>query len=104
MKLWIGLVAGFTAGITVGLLFAPARGSVTRRRIAQTAGDLADTSCEKVHDVTRAARRKARHVSQMTNERIQKVSDFASGKADDIGRAVEAVTGAVTEKFHRRTA
>lgn len=104
MKFWIGLAAGFTAGIAVGLLFAPARGSVTRRRIAQTAGDFADNSCERMHDLSRAAKRKARHVSRTTNEKIQQASDFASEKADNIGRAFEVVTGAIAEKFQRRSA
>jgi gas vesicle protein len=100
MKLWIGLLAGFAAGITVGILYAPARGTVTRRRIAQTAGDLADTSREKMHDISRAAKRKARCVSKMANEKVHQASDFAREKADDIGEAVEAVR----EKLQRVTA
>lgn len=104
MKLWIGLLTGFAAGITVGVLYAPARGSVTRRRIAQTAGDIADTSCEKMHDVTRSARRKARQVSQMANEKVQQASEFAREKADDITHAVENVTGAISDRFQRRPA
>ena len=100
MKFWIGLLAGFAAGVTVGILYAPARGTVTRRRIVETAGDFADTSREKLHDVSRAAKRKARSVSQMANEKVQRASDFAREKADDIGEAV----GAVREKLQRVTA
>lgn len=100
MKFWIGLAAGFAAGVTVGLLFAPARGAVTRRRIVNTAGDLADNSREKMHDFTSAAKRKARDVSKMANEKVQLASDFARERADDIGEAV----GAVREKLHRVTA
>lgn len=100
MKFWIGMLAGFAAGITVGILYAPARGVVTRRRIAQTAGDLADTSCEKMHDIGRMARRKARSVSKMANENVQRASEFAKEKAEDLGEAV----GAVREKLHRVTA
>lgn len=100
MKFWIGLAAGFAAGLTVGLLFAPARGAVTRRRIVQTAGDIADTSREKIHDVTHAAKKKARNVSKMANEKVQWASDFAKEKAEDIGEAV----GAVREKLQRVTA
>ncbi|HEV2326664.1 MAG TPA: YtxH domain-containing protein [Terracidiphilus sp.] len=100
MKFWIGLAAGFAAGLTVGLLYAPARGVVTRRRIVETAGDLADTSRERMQDFTRAAKRKARNVSKMANEKVHLASDFAREKADDIGEAV----GAVREKLHRVTA
>lgn len=100
MKFWIGLLTGFAAGVTVGILYAPARGAVTRRRIAQSAGDMADTSRQKMEDITRMAKRKARDVSHMANERVQRASEFAREKADDFGEAVEAVR----EKLHRVTA
>lgn len=100
MKFWIGLLTGFAAGVTLGILYAPARGAVTRRRIVETAGDFADTSREKMHDISRMAKRKARDVTNMANEKVQRASEFAREKADDIGEAV----GAVREKVHRATA
>jgi gas vesicle protein len=100
MKFWVGLVTGFAAGITVGLLFAPARGIVTRRRIAQTASDFADSSCEKAQNFTKTAKRNARNVSKAANEKVQWASDFARERADEIGEAV----GAVRDKIHRATA
>lgn len=103
MKFWIGLFAGISAGLTAGVLFAPARGAVTRRRIVETAEDLAETSHEKMDDITRAARRKVRNVSHMANEKVQQASDFAKDKAHDIGEAVGAATSAITEKFPRVT-
>lgn len=97
MKFWIGLFAGMAAGLTVGVLFAPARGAVTRRCIAETAEDLAETSREKMDDMTRAAKGKARDVSHMVREKVQ----WAKEKAEDLGEAVGAATSAVTENFHR---
>ena len=100
MKFWIGMLTGFAAGITVGILYAPARGSVTRRRIAHTASDIADTSREKMHDFTRSTRRKARQVSQATSDKVHQAYGFASEKVDDVGRAVENIT----ERLQRMTA
>jgi gas vesicle protein len=101
---WIGLLAGFGAGITVGLLYAPARGAITRRRISQCAGDFADTSREKMDDFTRAAKRTARSVSKVANEKVQMASDFARETADDIGEAVGAAKSAISERLQRVTA
>jgi gas vesicle protein len=103
MKFWIGFFAGISAGLTVGVLFAPARGAVTRRRIVETAEDLAETSREKMDDMTRAARGKARDVSQMVREKVQWASGFAKDRADDIGEAVGTAASAITENLHRVT-
>lgn len=100
MKFWIGLFTGVAVGLTVGVLYAPARGAVTRRRIVETAEDLAETSREKMDDFTRAARRKARNVSKIANEKVHQASGFAREKADGIGDVV----GAISEKFQRVTA
>lgn len=100
MKFWIGLCTGVAVGLTVGVLYAPARGAVTRRRIVETAEDLAETSRERMEDFTRAARRKARQVSKMANGKVQRASGFAREKAEDIGDVV----GAISEKFQRVTA
>jgi gas vesicle protein len=36
------LLLGFTAGVIVGILFAPDKGSATRQKIADTGSDLKD--------------------------------------------------------------
>jgi len=46
-KLLLGLVAGAAAGAVLGILFAPDKGSETRRKIAQKGNDYAEGLKEK---------------------------------------------------------
>jgi gas vesicle protein len=39
MKVTIGLIAGIAVGVCIGLLMAPEKGSETRKRLADSAGD-----------------------------------------------------------------
>ncbi|MGH9590349.1 MAG: YtxH domain-containing protein [Terracidiphilus sp.] len=104
MKFLLGLLAGIVAG----LMLAPASGSETRRRISEGANDLAESSRERVQQVSETAKQKARQVSNLAADKVQQASDYARQKAGDIGgdvgRHAEAATDALTEKIQRRTA
>lgn len=94
MKFLLGLLAGIVAGF----MLAPASGTETRRRIGEGASGLADSSREKMQQVSDAARQKA-----------HQASDYVKQKAGDMGgdigrRAAESATGAITEKIERKTA
>jgi gas vesicle protein len=42
MKTTLGLVAGIAVGVCIGLLVAPDKGSETRKKLADSAGDWLD--------------------------------------------------------------
>lgn len=42
-KILLGLVAGVAVGALAGILFAPDKGSATRKKISGKAGDIADS-------------------------------------------------------------
>lgn len=50
-KIIIGVAAGVAAGAVLGILFAPAKGTDTRKKISKTGRDLKDTVTEKYHDI-----------------------------------------------------
>lgn len=63
-KVFLGLVAGLAAGALLGILFAPDKGSETRRKIAETGEDYLDSAKEKFNEM----------VDSMS-ERFEKVKD-----------------------------
>jgi gas vesicle protein len=48
MRVLIAALSGFVAGVAVGLLVAPASGTETRQRIADSAGDFAGGIKDKI--------------------------------------------------------
>jgi gas vesicle protein len=46
----LGILGGFVAGATVGVLFAPDKGSNTRKKIAKKSSDLKDNVKEGFND------------------------------------------------------
>jgi gas vesicle protein len=48
-KIIVGVVAGMAMGALLGVLFAPAKGATTRKRIVRKGEDYADALKEKVN-------------------------------------------------------
>lgn len=69
------LLAGFTAGLIVGILFAPARGSETRRSIARKGNELKDQFNDFVDSIS---------------ERFDSVREEAEDFADTAKRKIKA--------------
>jgi gas vesicle protein len=49
-KVLLGFVIGVAAGAVLGVLFAPAKGSVTRKRIARRGKDYAENVNDKLNE------------------------------------------------------
>lgn len=49
-KAFLGVLVGITAGAALGILFAPEKGSNTRKKILRKGEDLADTLDEKINE------------------------------------------------------
>ncbi len=79
-KVVLGLLAGVAAGALAGILFAPAKGSRTRRRIMK-----------KGEDYTEVMKEKLNHLIDSANQKFEKVkkdvTDFSEkkmGKAENV--------------------
>jgi gas vesicle protein len=49
-KAFLGVLVGITAGAALGILFAPQKGSNTRKKIVRKGEDLVDTLDEKINE------------------------------------------------------
>jgi len=72
-KVLLGVVAGLAAGALLGVLFAPEKGSDTRKMIKRKSEDLADEFKEKFDDFLET-------VSEKFEKVKDEVTDFAEKK------------------------
>ncbi len=64
----LAFVAGAALGATLGILFAPDKGEVTRRKIKEAAKEGYDTVKEKAEDFYSAAKSKAETLHSQLND------------------------------------
>jgi gas vesicle protein len=69
-KILLGVLAGVAAGALLGVLFAPDKGSVTRKKISRKSDDYADALKEKFDEFLDS-------VSEKFDDVKEEVSDFA---------------------------
>lgn len=81
-KLLLGVLAGVAAGAILGILFAPDKGSVTRKKIAKRGEDYADAVKDKFNDIIEGVNEK---FGQMKEE----ISEFAEQKLAESQEAVK---------------
>lgn len=71
-KIVSGILIGAAAGAILGILFAPDKGSETRKKIAKKGTDMKDSLKEKVNDF------------------VESISDHFQNAKDEAGELVEA--------------
>jgi gas vesicle protein len=78
LKVIGALVIGALTGAALGILFAPAKGSRTRKNIVDGAKEVAEDIKERMTDEAAALRKKAEKLEKMAREKVEEV--FESGK------------------------
>jgi gas vesicle protein len=87
-KILLGVLAGVAVGATVGVLFAPDKGSATRKKISKRGGDYAEELEQKFNEFVEGISKEFKSVKEEAIRRAENgkemVEDaaaaFASGK------------------------
>lgn len=85
-KIILSLVGGLLVGAALGVLFAPAKGSATRRKIASKGEDLTHDLDEKFHDMLKMFKK------QFESMKAEAAQQGENGKAKSEKAAAEAAS------------
>lgn len=67
-KVFAALLGGAAIGATLGILFAPAKGTVTRRQIARKSRDIKNNVTDKLQDLVESAEEIIEDIRETANE------------------------------------
>ena len=84
-KVLLGVLAGVAVGALAGVLFAPDKGSETRKKISRKGEDYADALKEKFDDFISGIREKM----ETATEEAADMADNIKSRADEARRATK---------------
>ncbi len=94
----LGVLAGTAVGATLGILFAPAKGSVTRQKIADEANRTGELITDRATQVKDAVVSGAQTQKATLDSKVEALVNDASYKAEDIITAMESRLKTLKEK------
>ena len=80
-KVFLGILGAAAAGVAIGLLIAPEKGSETRKRIAKTTGDWAD----QLSNLFKNGREEYEHLKNKARNMKSSAEQKVSNLKEDLG-------------------
>lgn len=84
----LGCLAGMTAGVALGTLFAPKAGRELRKELSDTMGAFAETAKEKGLELADVAKEKGMQIKEKTGDFSNKMSEKMKEKVQGMKEAV----------------
>jgi gas vesicle protein len=85
-KVLIGVLAGVAAGALIGVLFAPDKGTVTRKKISKTGVDTIDDLKDKFDELLNSLSEKF----EAAKEEASNLCEKGRNKAEEIKKDIKA--------------
>lgn len=82
-KLLAGILLGATVGAVLGILFAPDKGSETRRKISDSTTDLGDNLKTKFSEMSDTLKEKYESIKGDANDMLQKGKSYSEDVKND---------------------
>ncbi len=82
-------MAGATTGFILGILFAPASGKETRKKIKDQAAKTGEAAKESYEKIAKEAEKSMRLVKEKTGESVDAIRDFIEKKREEFKNKAE---------------
>jgi gas vesicle protein len=82
----VTFIAGAAAGFVLGILFAPASGKETRKKIKDQAAKTGEMAKDSYDKIAKEAEKGIRIVKEKTSEGIDVIKDFIEKKKDEFAK------------------
>jgi len=86
VEIAVSFLIGATAGFVLGILFAPASGKETRKKIGEEVSKGTEKAKEGFDKIAKEAEKSVRAVREKTQEGIDVIKDFIDKKKDEFAK------------------
>lgn len=93
----LGILAGAAVGAVLGILFAPDKGSNTRRKITRKGEDMV----EDLKDKASLLAEEASHLARQANRLVDKVGDSVQSAKREAGALADNTKAKISEVLHK---
>lgn len=99
-KTLLGVIAGVAIGATLGILFAPEKGSETRKKISKKGEDYADDLKDRFYEFMESLKKKTKEEKEEGNDLVEKGKDINEKGKSKFDEAKKEVKNAASDFKH----